>query len=65
MQIAHCRIQALMPHDFLDQSRIPRLRHCHRTKRVAGAVQLQGVRNSKLACNLLEHVLDSAQFDVT
>jgi len=48
-EIAHCRVQALVPHDIFDQSRIPRLRHCHRTKRVAGAVQLQGIWDSETA----------------
>jgi hypothetical protein len=57
-----------MPHDFLDQPRIPRLCHCHRTKCVAGAVQLQGIWDSELSSKLSElseRVLDPAQSDVT
>ena len=65
VEIAHCRVQALVPHDFLDQSRIPRLCHCHRTKCVAGAVQLQGIWDSELSSKLSERVLDPAQSDVT
>ena len=64
MQITHRRREALVPHHFLDESRVSGLRHGHRAKRVPGTVQLQCIRNSELAGNFPEAILESTEFNV-
>jgi hypothetical protein len=65
VQINHGCTQAFVTHHFFDQAWVSRLRHRHRPECVPGTVELQNVRDAELSSNFPEHVLDSAQLDVS
>jgi hypothetical protein len=65
VQIDHRCAQALVPHDLLDQARVSRFRHGHCSERVPGTIELQNIRDTELSGDFPEHVLDSAQLDMS